>query len=296
MKIGIPKALYYYYFYDKWFYFFKELGVEVVTSLDTNKDIIDKGSFYATDEMCLSLKIFLGHVHDLKDKCDYILIPNIDNYGLSNQMCCNYSALYDLVNNLFSFKILTYDINYVKNKKEVMGFIKMGKQLGFKKKQIMKAYKIACIKNNKIVKKHIINNNNKLKSSKKKILLVGHPYNMYDNYLSSMITTYLNNLDLAVIYSDRFASDVTNKLATYLSRDLYWKYSKENIGSIVLCQDKVDGIIFLSSFPCGIDSLVNELVMRKINKPYLNLIIDDLSSSTGMETRLESFVDILEQS
>ena len=59
--------------------------------------------------------------------------------------------------------------------------------------------------------------------------------------------------------------------------------------------DKIDGVVFLSSFPCGPDSLVNELVIRRINKPYINLIIDDLDSLTGIETRLESFIDILEQ-
>lgn len=43
------------------------------------------------------------------------------------------------------------------------------------------------------------------------------------------------------------------------------------------------------------DSLANELVMRKINKPYLNLVIDDLDASGGINTRIESFVDIIEQ-
>ena len=37
------------------------------------------------------------------------------------------------------------------------------------------------------------------------------------------------------------------------------------------------------------------LVLRKIDKPYLNLVIDDLDSLSGVETRLESFVDIIEQ-
>ena len=60
-------------------------------------------------------------------------------------------------------------------------------------------------------------------------------------------------------------------------------------------KEKIDGIVFLTAFPCGLDSLVNELVMRKIDKPYLNLVIDDLDSLAGMETRIESFVDIIEQ-
>ena len=33
--------------------------------------------------------------------------------------------------------------------------------------------------------------------------------------------------------------------------------------------------------------------MRRIKKPYLNLIVDELSDNTGFETRLESFVDII---
>ena len=37
--------------------------------------------------MCLSLKNYIGHVAYLKDKCDYILIPRIDNYGIENQTC-----------------------------------------------------------------------------------------------------------------------------------------------------------------------------------------------------------------
>ena len=42
--------------------------------------------------------------------------------------------------------------------------------------------------------------------------------------------------------------------------------------------------------------MVNDLVIRKIkNKPILNLVIDEQDASAGLYTRLESFVDILEQ-
>lgn len=70
--------------------------------------------------------------------------------------------------------------------------------------------------------------------------------------------------------------------------------TKESIGSIILSNPNIDGVIFLSSFPCGPDSLVNELAIRKIDIPAINLVVDDLSSESGIVTRLESFVDILE--
>ena len=94
----------------------------------------------------------------------------------------------------------------------------------------------------------------------------------------------------AIIYSDLFFEKDESKK---YSKELYFKYSKESISSISKCIDKIDGIIFLSSFPCGIDSLVNELVMRKLEKPYINIIIDDNSVSGGIETRIESFVDVI---
>ena len=291
MKIGIPKALYYYYFIMKWKYFFDYLNIEIVT-VDTNKEIITKGDSYASSEMCLSLKIFFGHIDYLKDKCDYILIPNINNFGTYNQMCSNFSSLYDLVNNLFDVKILTYEINYLKHKNEKKGLIKIGRQLGFKTKLLKKAYKIACIKYNKEQKQLIIDNMNKLNSGNKKILIVGHPYNLYDNYLGKIIIKNLEKYPLELIYSDLFNQD---DLSFYLSENIYWKYSKKTLSAIAYCQNKIDGIIFISTFPCGIDSLVNELVMRKISLPYLNLVIDDLDAITGIETRIESFIDIIEQ-
>lgn len=282
MKVGLPKGLYYYYC-QKWVYFFNELNVEVI-SYDTTKEIIELGNEIANSEMCLSMKIFLGHIKYLIDKCDYILIPNL-HYDKKNQMCANFNCLYDLVNNFFNVKLLTFD-----NAKEIKNYLKIGKELGFNTKQIKKAYSIANIKYNKNLKKLKIENINKLNSINKKILLVGHSYNIRDKYLGEVIDLF-KKFNVDIIYSDLFDDDYY----FYLSKDLYWKYSKVNVSSVIYCKEQVDGIVFFTTFPCGLDSLVNELVMRKIDKPYLNLVIDDLDSLAGMETRIESFVDILEQ-
>ena len=291
MKIGIPRSLYYYYYYkDLWINFFKYLNIEVIISPKTNKEILDLGLKYSTDEMCLSMKNYIGHVAYLKDKCDYILIPRIDNYGLDNQTCTNFLASYDIINNMFDINILNYNINLRNKETELKGFINIGKKLKIGKDKIKNAYMYSKVKSSKIKKEKILTNLKNLKSSKKKILLVGHPYNIYDKLIGMPIIEMLKELDIEIIYSDLFNDlDESNKY----TKELYWKYSKENISSISKCVDKIDGIIFLSSFPCGLDSLVNELVMRKLDKPYINIIIDDNSVSGGIETRIESFVDII---
>ena len=290
MKIGIPRSLYYYYYKDLWFNFFEYLNVEVLVSPETNKEILDLGLKYSNDEMCLSLKNYIGHVTYLKDKCDYILVPRIDNYGINNQTCTNFLASYDIINNIFDINVLNYNVNLRNNETELKGFISIGKILGIDKKKIKDAYMFAKAKSSKEKKQKVLNNLIKLKSKKKKILVVGHPYNIYDKLIGEPIIDILKEFDIEIIYSDLFFDKDESKKYT---KELYWKYSKENISSISKCIDKIDGIIFLSSFPCGLDSLVNELVMRKVDKPYINIIIDDNSVSGGIETRIESFIDIV---
>lgn len=293
MKIGIPRGLFYYYYSDLWKYFFDKLNVSYIVSPETNKEIKSLGSKYASDEMCLSLKNYIGHVAYLEDKCDYVLVPRIDNYGKYEQTCTNFLACYDIINNLFNIKILNYNVNVANEETEYKAFKEIGKILNKSSKQIKEAYLYACIKVKKDLKMKVITNINKLKNKDKKILLVSHPYNTYDATIGKPIIDYLESLDCSIIYSDLFDRELCSIYSKRLSENLYWKYSKEIIGSIELCKDRVDGIIFLSTFPCGLDSLVNELVIRKLDKKCLNIVVDDMDSFAGLETRLESFVDIL---
>ena len=59
---------------------------------------------------------------------------------------------------------------------------------------------------------------------------------------------------------------------------------------------KIDGIVTLTAFGCGPDSLMCERIMRKakrFNKPLLHLTIDEQTGEAGFITRLEAFVDML---
>lgn len=133
-----------------------------------------------------------------------------------------------------------------------------------------------------------------LKTNNTKILLAGHPYNLYDDLIGQTVSKYLLENNISLIYSDRINHNIIDEECMKLSTDIHWTHSKEVVASINYYHDKVDGIIIISSFPCGPDSLSNELVARKIkNIPTINLIFEDLNSEVGIITRLESFIDIL---
>ena len=133
-----------------------------------------------------------------------------------------------------------------------------------------------------------------LKTNNTKILLAGHPYNLDDDLIGQTVPKYLLENIISLIYSDRINHNIIDEECMKLSTDIHWTHSKEVVASINYYHDKVDGIIIISSFPCGPDSLSNELVARKIkNVPTINLIFEDLNSEVGIITRLESFIDIL---
>ena len=292
MNIGLPRSLFYYYYSDKWKFFLESLNIPYIESPNTTNDILLKGENASQDEMCLAFKIYLGHIKYLKDKCTHILVPRIANYNSNSQTCTNFLSAYDIINSWENVRIINYNIDLENKETEKKAFLEIGKALNKTKVEINKAYKIALYKEKIKKEKDIKINLKKLESEKSKILLVSHPYNTYDNLIGKPIIKYLKENNIEVIYSDKFPKNAS-KLSKKISKELYFKSSKENLGALAYSMNKIDGIIFLSAFPCALDALANELAMRKIKKPNINIYIDEQTSFTGIETRLESFIDML---
>ncbi len=71
-KVGIPRALHYYNYFPLWKTFFTELGAKVVLSPPTNRRVLDAGVKHASSEVCLPVKVYLGHIDALRHEVDYL--------------------------------------------------------------------------------------------------------------------------------------------------------------------------------------------------------------------------------
>ncbi len=297
IKIGIPKALLFYKYGNLWINFFENLGFDIIISPDTNLETLEKGKLKLDDEACLSLKIFMGHVEYLIDKCDYILIPRIACLNKHEKLCTNFSALYDLTKNLFQdLPILHYNVDVDHHDSELFAFLDMGKELGFSYFDSMSAYRDALHYQKQQQTLKLKKQMEKLRSDNLKILMVAHPYNLHDELIGKQIQTLLEKEGVSVIYSDCYDESNLEEEAKVISPKSYWTYNQELLGAIVHYKKRVDGIILLTTFPCGPDSLTNEMCLHKIkDKPIINLIIDELNSENGLTTRIESFIDIIKE-
>ncbi len=297
VRIGIPRGLLYYRYHVLWRKFFENLNCKVILSPNTNKEIVNMGVSNSVDESCLSAKIYLGHILYLQDKCDYLLIPRISDYGKGEKVCVRFNGLYDLAKNMnLSCQLLDYNIEHTKYKYEFLEFIRIGLKINKNIFRVIYSYINAKRKEHK---QRIMLENEQInitKNNNKKILIVSHPYNIYDKYLGSYIINYFTKNNISLLYADRLNRKISRNYAYSLSNTLYWTYSKELIGAIEYYKNIVNGIIFISTYPCGVDSLVNELMIKRIsNIPFLNIILDESTKEIGLETRLESFLDIIKE-
>jgi len=297
LKIGMPRAFLYHKYPELYITFFESLGCSVVLSPDTNREIFAKGISLSIDESCLPSKIYLGHVEYLFDKCDLVFIPRVANYGAVDKLCAKFYAIYDIVANTFvdkKHKLLDFDIDYINGKKEKPAFLVLGAKLGFSKKETLDAYNKATIAQDEANKSRRVKALKQLKSDKLKILVLSHNYNMYDEYVGMPVVRCLKKQDVEVINVCDIDGEDVKSLSTNYSTSMYWKYSRELVGAMSYIEKDIDGIVIITAFPCGPDSLVNDLLFRKQKKiPMINLVIDELAAEGGLETRVEAFIDML---
>lgn len=322
LVIGLPRALLFYRYETLWRGFFQELGAQVVVSAPTDRKIMEEGSALAVDETCLSAKIFFGHVKSLVGRCDYILVPRVSSTGFRRTMCSRFQGLYDQTRNVFrssgqkflaynldvqqesSRKMTMYELGRLvglssedhapEEKDEKTAFLEMGESLGFSHRAIKRAYKRAKRAELRQRRAAAAETEQLYKAEGIKILIAAHSYLIEDAYIGKAVMDFLKKSDVIGIRADLVDREEAIRRSRELSPTCKWEVSREILGSIAMHRDKVDGIILLSAFPCGPDSMVNELLARKVKGvPMLNLIMDGQSGTAGVETRLESFIDII---
>lgn len=296
-KIGIPRALLYHRFDVLWTTYFRELGFETVVSPVTNKTILEDGDRYSIDENCLSSKLFFGHVSALIDKCDYIFVPRIANYGADGVLCSRFEALYDIATNTFrdtDATFITCDVDVQQRKSELTAYSNLALKLGKSISDGAHAYEAAKEAARIAQLKKIEAQEARVEKDGIKILVVGHGYNLHDAYIGQPIIQALERLDAIPLLADAVDLDAARSQYTNICKDVPWMVNRELVGAVHQYHDVADGIILITAFPCGPDSMLNEMIIRRVkDKPILNLLLDSQDGNAGIETRLESFVDII---
>lgn len=317
--IGIPRGMSFYHNYPFYHGFFTDLGIKIVLSDVTTKQTMTSGSALVVTETCLPIKIYIGHVLNLIDKgIDKILVPSIQSIAPKIYNCSKIRGLPDLVRNVVKkdFTMIEATLDKSEKNQGLYEFLKeMAAQFGITdEERIKKASKAGWRTYNNF---HIMSKSGMsykkamnyalqgkvfIESQTKEfpisIGLISHGYNIFDERASMKIFDKLESMDVRVYSSLQLSNEQMDDGIKTLGQDMYWANEHEMTGAAghYLKDNKIDGLITLTAFGCGPDSLMIERITRRakrFNKPLLNLTIDEQTGEAGFITRLEAFVDML---
>jgi len=319
MTIGIPRGMSFYNNYPFYYGFFTDLGIKIVLSDMTTKETMSKGSALVVTETCLPIKVYVGHVLNLLDKgVDKIFVPSIQSIAPKIYNCSKIRGLPDLIRNVVKkdFTMIEATLDKSEKNQGLYDFLKeIAAQFGiYDMERIKKASKAGWRIYNNF---HIMSKSgmsykkalnyalqgkvfieDKIKEYPISVALISHGYNIFDDRTSMKIFDKLEDMDVRVYSSLNLSDEQTDDGISALGQKMYWANEREMTGAAgyYMKDASIDGIITLTAFGCGPDSLMCERIMRKaknFNKPLLHLTIDEQTGEAGFITRLEAFVDML---
>ncbi len=324
-SVGIPRALSFYSYYPLWKTYFESMGINVVLSRPTNREILEWGIRETVTDACIPIKIFHGHVIDLKDRVDYLFIPRMVTVDGQATFCPKFLGLPDMVRfsgeklppvidspvqaNRFSRGIFAFFRDVARQLRLVRGYRwaaavvqacrkqRLYQQLLLKGQLPLQAMRCLeqkaqadCGKRAAAVSRS---------GGSLKVALLGYPYVLYDPFISANLYQRLSNMDVEPLTPEQVSPREMHRQSKVLPQNFFWHYSNRASWSSLHYLEhagRVDGVIHVTAFGCGPDAMVDkfvELESKKKRVPFLTLTIDEHTGEGGIQTRLEAFVDML---
>ena len=295
IRVGIPRALLYHQLFPIWKAFFEELNIEVITSGETTEGVLKKGINSTGSDLCLPVKTFLGHVHEIKDSVDFLFVPRYISIEEDAYMCPKFLGLPDMVRAAIRPLPPLIDAPMNLKKGSLREFFDgIGKTLIIERNMVETAYrKVLDLTQN------LSFQDNTIPDGGLKIALLGRPYLLHDPCINRSIVQTLRSLGAEALMERNLSQEEIKEVMTLLPKAVYWSMGKEVVASAYyfIRNREVDGIINLMSVACGPDSFTSEIINGFLKKlpeiPYMTLYLDEHASNAGVLTRIEAFLDMI---
>lgn len=317
IKVGIPRILNMYEDFPFWNALLHAAGFDVILSSDSTFSQYEGAlNTVMSDNICFPAKLAHSHLKELNEnpEVDRILMPyvvyehNDDPKNTLNSFNCPVVSGYsDVIKSVIDLKkpIDSPVINFAQSKaleKQIVDYLK---KLGVDRKTARKALREALYAQTaysaeiKTKAWEILNQNEE--KPRLTILLAGRPYHT-DPLVQHKLSEMIANLGVNVISEDiaRGSSDnndaYNSQPETYLVKQ--WAYMNRIMKAAQWAAEQGDNVHFvqMTSFGCGPDSFIQDEIrdiMKRHNKPFTLLKIDDVSNIGSLKLRVRSLIESL---
>lgn len=319
LKIGMPRALLFQYYYPLWRSLFERLGYEVVISDKSTKNLVQKGIAVTVPEICFPIKIYNGHIINLIEKgVDYIFCPRFVCIEKGYWFCPKYIGLPELVEKSVSdARLLVAEIDC--NREDTADFRcfkPVAKKLGISPHKMklalrsaaedFKKFRALCLKGLTLDEAAAVMFDGASEADfaqpkhRTTIGLLGYIYNVYDPFISMNIIDKLRELDVNVITFDMLDIEALHRHRDEETRPIYWTFPDKlyQSASVMIKDMNVQGLIHITAFGCGPDSVVGKEIEHDFAEsgvPFMTLRIDEHTGESHLQTRIEAFTDMIKR-
>jgi predicted nucleotide-binding protein (sugar kinase/HSP70/actin superfamily) len=278
--------------------------VDTVYSQHTKQYVLERGIRGCVDEACLPIKIFVGHVSKILEEADKVAVPRLMRCQFGDSICPKFAGLPELAGkNRNLGRLIFTEPLFLDNSKEFKkALIKQGRKMEVAKDEVMGAYdRVEKILREAKIRGNLSYYPKTFFGAKKggvRIAVLGHSYNIHDSFANMNLMSKLKGMGVEVTIGEEVSAGEINIHMEGLMKKPYWMFYRENLGrACQLVKDgRIDGIIYISSFCCGTDSITIDMIKSRIGDfPMLVLKLDEHTAEAGIDTRLEAFVELLER-
>lgn len=298
VRVGLPRGLLYYQYGSLWKKFFEALGAQVVVSGETTKEMLARGG--VLDEVCLPLKVYVGHAASLAGRADCLFVPRIVSVARQTYTCPVMLGLPDIIRSSLDSlpEVIDTHINLRNRNDSVLkAVINTGCRLGKSKISSLSAWYSAWRQVSDRQQVPVITQR---MPGCLRVGLIGHSYLVQDRFISMSAKDKLTAMGMDVITADMVPAPLVRLSSRDLDKQIYWSYCQYLTGAAMalINEQAVDGMIFMTSFSCGPDSMITEMIKRRAaagRVPFMLLNLDEHTAEAGLLTRLEAFSDMLKR-
>ena len=305
--IGIPRALFTFGMFSMFYRIFSELGFNVLLSDPTSEKTIEMSQEYSLDETCYPVKLINGHVAELvHKKVDFVFFPDlytVDHLGSPSRKnfgCAYMQLAFRIISQAMDLPgkgigLLSPTIAFSMGK-EFMGksFSNMGRQLGKSQAETMQAlqkgveafhdFESKIEKAGKAALK-------RLDPNRKTFVIISKIYGVADPVLNMGIADKLMEMGCQVLpFYFLPEGDLTKA-----HPNMYWPFGQHILEAAQFVREHSNFLaILLTHHGCGPDSVLTHYFREEMcGKSYLHIEVDEHTSGAGVNTRLEAFVNSL---
>lgn len=322
LRVGVPRALHFHSFFPYWKALLEELGVEVVVSPPTTPSILEQGCRLACGELCLPMKLYYGHFLELarlQPRLDWIFVPRYVSTRSDGYFCPKFLCLPDVMRIVPDAPpILEWTVN-VRARPTLSSVAALARKMGLPAWRAFAACRRAARAREEVesAARNGADYGDLVHSAAAgrapgalrappptgsvRILLLGHAYNVFDTYANIDLRKKLRSIGAVVRTMENQAPEPKRRRsATHDALNNYWIHAEDLLSAADRIaragREEADGVVFVSCFACGPDSLVRELILREVKAaglPTLSLTLDEHTGEGGVMTRVESFVEMI---